>query len=191
MNKRKSFFTGSFKTRAEPDGKKYIDGYFVVFNQQTELWDGVYEEVDPGALDNSIINNDIRCLYNHNDDIVLGRTSVKTFSLRKDEHGIYGSAEVNENDSAAMDAYARVQRGDVSGCSYGYYPTREECVQRDDGSVLWRVLEADVIEMSVCPFPAYPQTEIQARKKDFEGSAAKKREALKIEISKRLEKLKC
>jgi HK97 family phage prohead protease len=191
MNTRKSFFISNFKTRAEPDGKKYIDGYFVVFNTKTELWEGVFEEVDPNALDASLLDNDIRCLYNHNDDIVLGRTTVKTFTLRKDDRGVFGSVEVNENDKTALDVYARVSRGDVSGCSYGYFPTREECVQQEDGTVLYRVLEADVIEMSVCPFPAYPQTEIQARKADFEGGAAKRRETLKIEIKKRLEKLKC
>ena len=190
MERRHSFFPGSFRTRAEPDGKKYIEGYFVVFNQRTELWPGVYEEIDPGALDSSL-GKDLRCLYNHNDDLVLGRSSAGTFTVRKDEHGIFGCVEINENDSTALDIYARVQRGDVSGCSYGYWPIREETITLDDGGVLYRELEVDAIEMSVCPFPAYPQTEIQARKKDFESGAARKRDALKIEIKERLEKLKC
>ena len=40
-------FKTEFETREAEDGKKYISGYFVVFNQETELWPGAYESIDP------------------------------------------------------------------------------------------------------------------------------------------------
>lgn len=190
MQNRSSFFTGSFKTRAEPEGK-YIEGYFAVFNQRTELWAGTYEEIDPAAFDNSLKNNDIRCLFNHNTDVVLGRTGNKTLELHADAHGLFGSVRINEEDKQALDIYARVQRGDIDGCSFGFCPVSERYEEQPDGSILWRVLEADTGEVSICVFPAYPQTEIQARKKDFERDKARTREQVKNDIKNRLEKLKC
>ena len=74
--------------------------------------------------------------------------------------------QVNPNDKEANDIYARVQRGDISGCSFGFNPINEEAEFRDDGAIKWRVLEADTLEVSIVTFPAYPQTSIQARKVD-------------------------
>lgn len=190
-DRRNSFYAGSFTTRAAEDGGKYIEGYFAVFNQPTELWSGTYEEIDPAAFDGSIRDNDIRCLYNHDTNIVLGRTGNGTLTLRTDAHGLYGSVRINENDKEAMDIYSRVARGDVDGCSFGFIPLSEKWTDMPDGSVLWRVLEADVSEVSICPFPAYPQTEIQARQKDFAEHQTNRRAAAAKNIKERLEKLKC
>ena len=65
MNKeeRKAFFKAGLKTRAQDDGKKYIEGYFVVYNQETELWPGWFEQIAAGALDDSLKDNDIQNLY--------------------------------------------------------------------------------------------------------------------------------
>jgi len=186
---RNSFFPGGFKTRAEPDGGKYIEGYFIVFNQKTELWYNMYEEIDPGALDKSLKDNDIRCLFNHNSDLVLGRTGNKTLELKKDKNGLFGVVRINEDDAEAMDVYARVSRGDINGCSFGFYPRSEEYEKQDDGTTLWRVLEADTHEVSVCTFPAYPQTEISARQKDFDVSHGEIRKNKIKELLNRLEKL--
>jgi hypothetical protein len=163
---RQMYFSSSFTTRSENDNEKYIEGYFAVFNQQTELYRNAFEEIAQGAFDNSLKNNDIRCLFNHDTAKVLGRTGNNTLELRVDSHGLWGRVQVNPNDKEANDIYARVQRGDISGCSFGFNPINEETEFRDDGAIKWRVLEADTLEVSIVTFPAYPQTEIQARKVD-------------------------
>ena len=163
---RQMYFSSSFTTRSENDNEKYIEGYFAVFNKQTELYRNAFEEIAQGAFDNSLKNNDIRCLFNHDTAKVLGRTGNNTLELRVDSHGLWGRVQVNPNDKEANDIYARVQRGDISGCSFGFNPINEETEFRDDGAIKWRVLEADTLEVSIVTFPAYPQTEIQARKVD-------------------------
>ena len=163
---RQMYFSSSFTTRSENDNEKYIEGYFAVFNQQTELYRNAFEEIAQGAFDNSLKNNDIRCLFNHDTAKVLGRTGNNTLELRVDSHGLWGRVQVNPNDKEANDIYARVQRGDISGCSFGFNPINEETEFRDDGAIKWRVLEADTLEVSIVTFPAYPQTSIQARKVD-------------------------
>lgn len=186
VNKRHAYFKSQFTTRAEPDGKLYIEGYFAVFAQETELWPGWFEQIAPGAFDNSLTGNDIRCLFNHETGFVLGRAGAGTLALRADRYGLWGSVEVNQADRQAMDVYARVQRGDISGCSFGFDPISESTEQRADGFHT-TVTEADTIEVSVCTFPAYPQTEVQARKRDFEQTTARAFAARKTDIKKRLE----
>ncbi|MBR6113927.1 MAG: HK97 family phage prohead protease [Oscillospiraceae bacterium] len=190
MENRNAFFEEKFKVRAEPDGGKYIEGYFAVFNQRTELWQKFFEEIAPGAFDKSLKENDIRCLFNHNPDVVLARTASGTLELRTDAHGLWGSLRVNEDDKQALDVYARVSRGDISGCSFGFVPMKEEYDKLGDDDVLCRILEADVREVSVCVFPAYPQTEVQARRRDFEKARAASSADRVAAIRQRLENLK-
>ena len=190
MNKRHAYFKSELKTRAETDNEKYIEGYFAVFEQETELWERCFEKIARGAFDNSIKNNDIRCLFNHDSGFVLGRTASGTLELRTDAHGLWGRVKINPSDTAALDVYARVERGDISGCSFGFNPVSEEYEDRGD-NYLWTVLEADTHEVSICTFPAYPQTEIQARQKDFEQSKKRSIEQRKSDLKKRLEGLGC
>lgn len=190
LNKRYSYFKSELKTRAEGESDRYIEGYFAVFEQETELWPGCFEKIARGAFDNSLRDNDLRCLFNHESGFVLGRSMSQTLELKADDHGLWGRVKVNSNDRQAMDVYARVERGDISGCSFGFDPVSEEYEERVDGWH-WTIKEADVKEISICTFPAYPQTEIQARQKDFEQSQKRSIEQKKSELKKRLEDLKC
>ena len=190
LDKIHAYFASELKTRAEGESEKYIEGYFAVFNQETELWPGCYEKIAIGAFDNSIKNNDIRCLFNHDSGFVLGRSASKTLELRVDAYGLWGRVKLNPSDRQAMDIYARVERGDISGCSFGFNPIRESFEDRNDGT-LWIVEEADTAEVSICTFPAYPQTEIQARQKDMQVSQKRQLEQKKSELKIKLEGIKC
>lgn len=155
-------FKTEFETREAEDGKKYISGYFVVFDQETELWPGAYESIDPGALDGTM-SGDIRALVNHDSTLVLGRTKPGTLKLSADAHGLWGDILINEKDSDAMNAYERVKRGDVDQCSFGFNILEEDTEWREDGTVKWTLKKVDLHEVSVCTFPAYDGTGIQAR----------------------------
>lgn len=150
------------QVREEESGKKTISGYFVVFNTETELWPGAFEEIASGAFDNTL-GNDIRALINHDPNLVIGRNKSGTLSLKVDSRGLWGDIVINENDTDAMNLYERVKRRDVDQCSFGFNILREETDWRDDGTVKWRILEVDLHEVSVCTFPAYKDTGVQAR----------------------------
>ena len=172
LSKRTAIFDSEFKTRAVED-KKIIEGYFVVYNERTELWPGVYEEISDKALLSSLETNDIRCLFNHDSNIVLGRTGNNTLTLTSDDYGLKGAVEINENDredNQALDIYHRIERGDISSCSFGFFPTKETRHDEEDGSVRYVVEEGNIIEVSPVAFPAYPTTQIEARKSQLEKS---------------------
>lgn len=154
-----------FKARSSENGEPIIEGYFAVFNSPYKLWDGAYESIAPGAFKNTL-NRDIRALYNHNDDIVLGRTKNNTLELREDEKGLFGVIKINPNDTQAMDAYERVKRGDVDQCSFGFEIVSEE-FEKTDEQIHWTIKEVLLYEVSPCVFPAYEDTTVSARKSDF------------------------
>ena len=179
MNKRNSYRTAQFKTREENEtGDLILSGYFIKFDEVTELWPGYFEVIKREGVEKAIQNADIRALFNHDDSLVLGRTGNGTVILGVDEIGLFGDIIINKEAPQAIGAYARVQRGDVIGCSFGFIPIKINTEERDDGSYLDTILELEIFEVSPCTFPAYPQTEIAARQKDFESQKRANREAL-------------
>jgi HK97 family phage prohead protease len=174
------------KTRAEPDSQDmYIEGYFVVFNRQTELWPGAYEEIAPGAFDNTL-GNDIRALINHDTTLVLGRNKAGTLELKADSHGLWGRVKINPKDSDAVNLYERVKRGDVDQCSFGFNIISETTDWREDGTVKWTITGIDLHEVSVCTFPAYEDTGVQARKAEVAQHRQRLLEAKKNKLRERM-----
>ena len=124
--------------RAADGQEKRIEGYFSTFDGVYELWPGATESVDPHAFDDAL-TDDIRCLVDHDTRLVLGRTTAGTLRLRVDEKGLWFSVDINPDETDAMNLYARVQRGDVSGCSFGFDILDEETERRSDGSTHWTI----------------------------------------------------
>nr|DAY78314.1 MAG TPA: prohead serine protease [Caudoviricetes sp.] len=174
-----------FQTRAANDDL-FIEGYFSVFNSEYPLWEGASEIVKPGAFTNSV-SGDVRALINHDSSLVLGRTKAGTLTLRQDERGLWGSIRINRDDVDAMNLYARVQRGDVDQCSFGFDIKRETFVDLGGGKCRWEIEEVDPLyEVSVCTFPAYTETSVSARKQDLAEIERRRAEAWRSEMKKKL-----
>lgn len=158
----RGFHRSEFRA-AEDSGKRWIEGYFAVFGDVYQLFEGATESIDKGAFDDAL-DGDIRAMINHETRLVLGRTKNKTLELRVDEHGLWGRIEVNPDDVDAMNLYARVQRGDVDQCSFGFEILDERTtVDENTGAVHWTILRVKLWEVSVVTFPAYEQTSVTAR----------------------------
>ena len=170
MNKRESYLTTNFNTRSEEDGKLYIEGYFIKYGVETELWEGFFELIEKEAVDKALERNpDVRALFNHDTNICLGRTGNETLKLKSDNVGLFGACEINAADPDAVGAHARINRQDVNGCSFGFVELNYEIEERDDGTILKKVKDMELLEVSPCTFPAYPQTEIAARQKSYDN----------------------
>ena len=105
----------------EDDNNKIIEGYVAVFEEETELFKGFFERIEKGAFKNTLEKNNIRWLFNHNTDVVLGTTDNKTLVLKEDDKGLYGKVIINDKDTEAINIYERVKRGDITGCSFGFF----------------------------------------------------------------------
>lgn len=168
------------KTREE-NGKRYLEGYFAVFGESYQVWDGWVETIERGAFARYLASGeDVKVLWNHDANIVLGSTGNGTASLREDEKGLYGSVEINENDQDAVNAYARIARGDVDGCSFGFNVARQEEWWDEEGVYHTKITEVDPLyEVSPCTFPAYKATSISARNQESFENAKERFESAK------------
>lgn len=193
MNNKKQKLTRSMKvkleTRAEEDNGKYIEGYFAVFNKETELWPGAYEDIDPEAFNNTL-GNDIKALINHDTKLVLGRNKANTLELKVDSYGLWGRIKINEDDLEAVNLYARVKRNDVNQCSFGFNILNEETEHRDDGTIKWTIKEIDLHEVSIVTFPAYEDTGVQAREKEVEQYKKRQLELRKSKLKEMIKDVK-
>ena len=172
------------RTRNE-GGDPIIEGYFVVFDGTYNIADGVTESVDRDAF-NETIGGDIRILVDHDTRLVLGRTGAGTAQVRVDERGVWGHVDINPNDSDAVNAHARVERGDVTQGSFGFDILEEETEYREDGSVHFTIKKVELYELSVVTFPAYEDTSISARKKQADEIKARTIDAWKAKAMTRL-----
>ena len=175
-------------TRSDDAGNLILEGYFARYDDVYEVAEGATESIQRGAFAESI-KGDVRALYNHNSDIVLGRTGAGTLTLRDTDVGLWGCITVNPKDSAAVDAYQRIARGDVSGCSFGFdIPAGgQDVTVRDDGSVHWTITRVlPLYEVSPVTFPAYKATYVEARSQELESMRRNALAAWKEQTKKKL-----
>lgn len=186
MRKQRQVRSIATNFRAAEDGQdKYIEGYFAVFGGLYEIWPGATESIDPGAFDGAL-GDDIRALIDHETRLVLGRNKAGTLELKVDTHGLWGRIKINQDDTDAMNLYHRVQRGDVDQCSFGFDILEEETDYRDDGTIHWTIKKVKLYEVSCVTFPAYTDTSIAARKRDYEAIKKRALEAWKTKAKERL-----
>lgn len=170
----------------EEDGEKRIEGYFAVFDGVYEMYPGWSESIDQAAFEGAL-EDDIRALIDHETRLVLGRTSSGTLILRVDDEGLWGSIRVNEDDQDAMNLYARVKRGDVSQCSFGFDILEEEReVDEATSHVHYTIKRVKLYEVSVVTFPAYEDTGVVARARDCQALRTERLHQWKEEMKRRL-----
>lgn len=177
--------TAQFRAEENESGDKYLEGYFIRFNEFTNLYEDQFEQVDPGAIPDDIGKQDIRALFDHDTAKVLGRTKSGTLELRKDKEGLYGKILVNQDDPEALSIYSKVMRGDVSQASFGFFINGQDIEQRDDGYYT-TITGIELFEISIVAFPAYPTTEVGARSKDIEQFKQQKLMQRKNNLAKEL-----
>ncbi len=149
-------FTNEFEVREEAAGMR-LTGYAARFNEPSEPLPFI-ERIAPGAFKRSLKSrNDIKLLWNHDSSMVLGSTRAGTLKLMEDERGLYVDAILPDT-SYGRDAKVSIQRGDVTGFSFGFTVPAGGDSWNSDGNE--RTLKSvRLLEVSTgVAFPAYPST---------------------------------
>jgi uncharacterized protein len=142
-----------------------ITGYAAVFNELSENLGGFREQIAPGAFAKTIQTADVRALWNHDPNFVLGRNKSGTLQLAEDERGL--RIEIIPPDAQwAKDLIASMKRGDVDQMSFGFRTIEDEWETRG-GENIRTLKEVELFDVSIVTYPAYPQTEAQARLWDY------------------------
>ncbi len=142
------------------DAPKKISGHGSVWNTPADLYYFV-ELVKPGAFLESIAQDDIRCLFNHDSNLLLGRNKANTLRLFEDEVGL-GFECIPGDTSVARDVVSHINRGDVSQCSIGFNALDEE-TYKQDGIWYREITKAKLWDVSPVTFPAFVQTDVSMR----------------------------
>ena len=142
--------------------KPAIKGYAAVFNKLSEDLGGFREQVAPGAFKNTIAKDDIRALFNHDPNYVLGRTKNGTLKLTEDDKGL--AIEIEPPDTQwARDLQESIRRGDISQMSFGFIALKDEWKEEKGKTPVRTLIENWLRDVSPVTFPAYPQTSVKVR----------------------------
>lgn len=145
--------------RATAKGRT-VGGYAAVFNSRANIG-GYFEEIiAPGAFDDALMQ-DVRALVDHDTGRVIGRTKAGTLRMKQDDTGL--AVEIDLPDTSdGRDLATLIERGDVSGMSFGFVVTKETWDETTEPPM--RTIQAlDLREVSVVAFPAYDDTSIAMR----------------------------
>lgn len=145
------------------DGKRTLTGHAAVFDKLSVKMMGFREIIRKGAFVESLAQDDIRALWNHDTNIVLGRNKSGTLRLEEDDNGLRVEIDLPDTQSG-RDAQVSIDRGDVSQMSFAFRTkTGGDNWFEEDGEDRRELTAAQLFEVSPCTFPAYPDTDISLK----------------------------
>lgn len=179
------------KGGSDASDPRLIEGYASVFNVNAQL-PGFQERMKNGAFTRAVdTRQDVVCLFNHDANYVLGRTTSGTLRIMQDDKGLFYSCDL-PNTQAARDLHESIKRGDINGCSFAF--TIPEGGQdwsegrASDGTYFIQrtISDVDLLDVSPVTHPCYSGTSVDARcaeaPVELRSAVASKNEALKLEV---------
>lgn len=174
---------------SESENGAVIEGHAAVFNSWSETLGGIFpfkEKVRKGAFNESIGRDDIRALFNHDPNYVLGRNRAGTLELVEDDVGL--RVRINPPDTSwAKDIVTSIRRGDISQMSIGFV-VEEDKWSTEDGIDTRELRKVQLFDVSPVTFPAYTATDVGVRAmQEYDGYKAEQRsrEQAELESAKR------
>lgn len=163
---RRAFAIEGLRIERRADGAApMLAGHAAVFNQLSENLGGFREQIAPGAFADAIATDDVRALFNHDPNFVLGRSVSKTLRMAEDARGL--AIEIDLPDSATVRdmVVIPIERGDISGMSFAFRvrPNGEQWAEDEDGNTVRTLTSLKLFDVSPVVFPAYPQTDVAVR----------------------------
>jgi len=141
-------------------GDRVLEGYSARFNKYSEDLGGFREKIKPGAFNEAIKNSDVRALFNHDPNIVLGRSKAGTLDLHEDNKGLFMRVKL-PNTRTADELVESIDRGDITQQSFGF-TIAEDSWRTSEKYGEVRTIEkiGTLFDVSAVTFPAYPDTTV-------------------------------
>ena len=137
-------------------------GYAAVFNSRSQNLGGFVEEISPLAFRKTLQEADVRALFNHEPDQLLGRSSSGTLRLEEDERGLRYEIDLPKT-TLGRDLAELLKRGDITGSSFGFRMISDEWDTTEDGFPLRTVTQLALRDVGPVVFPAYEASEASLR----------------------------
>ena len=137
-------------------------GYAATFDRFSQNLGGFVEQIRSNAFVSTLKQADVRALFNHEPDHLLGRSTTGTLRLSEDDHGLHYEVDL-PNTTLGRDVAELLRRGDISGSSFGFRTISDEWGETDDGYPLRTLTEVARRDVGPVTFPAYTSTEASLR----------------------------
>jgi len=156
----------TIELRADGDVPKIV-GHAAVFNKLSLNLGGFRETIELGAFENAIGESDIRSLFNHDPNFILGR-SPDTLSVREDDVGLFTETTPPDTQTVRDMVLEPMRRGDLTQMSFAFRIDQggDDWFEDDDGRLVRTIKKGGVKELfdiSPVTYPAYPDTDVAVR----------------------------
>jgi HK97 family phage prohead protease len=147
---------------AGDDAAPVIEGYAALFNSDSQDLGGFIERIAPGAFKAAIGKSDIRALFNHDANYVLGRKAAGTLDVTEDAKGL-AIRNTPPDTQWARDLLVSMKRGDITQMSFAFRTEDDEWGKKD--GIVYRTIKkvAELLDVSPVTYPAYTDTTVAAR----------------------------
>jgi HK97 family phage prohead protease len=158
---RRAFTLDEIHVERRSDAAPIIRGHAAVFDQLSEPLGAYRERIKPGAFTKTLREGDVRALFNHDPNLILGRTKSGTVRVSQDAAGL--AFEIDPPDTTyAKDLLVSIARGDVDQASFAFQAVKDRMVT-EEGESVRELLEVKLYDVSPVTYPAYPQTDTSVR----------------------------
>lgn len=154
-----------------------VRGYAALFNVRAVIWGWFEEEIMEGAFDD-VLDDDVRCLFNHDPNQVLARCieGKGTLSIGVDKKGLWYEY-VTPQRSYALDLADAIDKGDVSQSSFSWKPKEQVWIEREGEMDLRQITKFErLYDVSPVTYPAYQETTVSKRSQTAYQDAKKEME---------------
>lgn len=165
MEQERRVFTTPVEARAADDGSdRRLAGYAALYDTETRIGPFFREVLETGAFRAALDRgDDVRALFNHDANVVLGRSTAGTLTLTEDERGLRYDVLLPDTQTA-RDLWTSVQRGDISQSSFAFTVDAEEWRDMSGDDLPLRVVKSvRLFDVSPVTYPAYQETTVSAR----------------------------
>lgn len=149
--------TGTVEIR-EVGNTLVATGFGVVYGKRSQNLGGFVEEVKPGAARKTIQEADVYALANHDPNLILGRRTSGTLTLEEVLDGPITGVRYEialPDTTVGRDWAVLLQRGDVTGSSFGFRTIADSWAFTEDGFPLRSLDEFAMRDIGPVTFPAY------------------------------------
>jgi len=189
----------SLEVRVDDD-RPVIEGHAAVFDEEAVIGDYFREVIKPGAFTRAIKEKqDVRALWNHDANHVLGRTKAGTLHLSEDKRGLKIAIDPPDT-QFANDLLTSIKRGDIDQMSFAFRAVEEKWIEKKGEMSLRELHDLDLYDISPVTYPAYAATDVGLRSSESvyqdhvqslegqepEGDDAKRAEEQELEDAQRV-----
>lgn len=158
-------YSGEVRAQQPAEGGTKISGYGSVFNSRSEPMWGFREIIKPGAFD-SVLTDDVRALFNHDPNFILGRSASGTLQLSLDDRGLKYDIDAPDTQTIRDLVLAPMIRGDISQSSFAFSVARDgdDWYEDDEGIIIREINQfSRLYDVSPVTYPAYQDADSGVR----------------------------